>query len=226
MDLKTMLKGMLETRDCLGLQEHKVLTLNTVYHYPIEEPKTKEMERLKDFAESCFREGWIHAVSIIQDSINEEEFFERIWAMPNKQTFTIKPIKELLLKEFKHANILDPFPFEYKEDATDFLNKIEDESHEYAVFDPPYSPRQLKECYGGKGEYDTKSSTWSKWKDLLASKIKEGGKVISFGWNSGGLGMKRGFKIKKILLVPHGGNHNDTICVVEEKCVIHKEKET
>jgi len=72
MNLKTMLKGMLETRDCLGLQEHKVLTLNTIYNYPIEEPKTTEMKRIKDFGMGCFREGWIHAVSIIINSLEEE----------------------------------------------------------------------------------------------------------------------------------------------------------
>lgn len=143
---------------------------------------------------------------------------ERKWAMPNKRTFQIKPIKELLQQQFKQGiKILDPFPFNYKKDATDFLNEIEDKSYEYAVFDPPYSVRQLKECYDGKGEYDTKNSTWSKWKDLLAKKIKVEGKVISFGWNSGGLGKQRGFKIYKILLVAHGGLHNDTICVVEKK---------
>ena len=143
---------------------------------------------------------------------------ERKWAMPNKETFKIKPIKDLLSQQFRQGiEVLDPFPFEYKKDATEFLNEIEDNSFEYAVFDPPYSPRQLKECYKGKGEYDTKSSTWSNWKNLLAKKIKIGGKVISFGWNSGGLGINRGFKIHKILLVAHGGNHNDTICVVETK---------
>lgn len=142
----------------------------------------------------------------------------RIWAMPNKKTFTIKPIKELLERVIpKGSKVLDPFPFEYKEDATEMLNKVQDNSFGFAVFDPPYSPRQLKECYKGKGEYDTKASTWSNWKDLISRKIKEGGKVISFGWNTGGLGIKRGFKILEILLVPHGGMHNDTICVVEEK---------
>ncbi len=142
---------------------------------------------------------------------------KREWAMPNKKTFSIPPIKRLLQKQFKHDRILDPFPFEYKEDATEMLNKIQDNSYDYAVFDPPYSPRQLKECYKGKGEYDTKSSTWSNWKDLIARKIKVGGKVISFGWNSGGIGKKRGFKIVSILLVAHGGSHNDTICTIEIK---------
>ena len=72
MEIKKMLEGMLATRDCLGLQEHKVLTLNTVFRYPIEEPKTNEMKRLKEFGMSCFREGWIHAVSIIKDALPQD----------------------------------------------------------------------------------------------------------------------------------------------------------
>ena len=143
---------------------------------------------------------------------------ERKWAMPNKRTFEIKPIKELLDQQFRQGvEILDPFPFKYKEDATEMLKGLEDESFEYAVFDPPYSPRQLKECYKGKGEYDTKNSTWKRWKDLLAKKIKVGGKVISFGWNSNGMGKCRGFKLERILLVAHGGNHYDTVVTVERK---------
>ena len=142
----------------------------------------------------------------------------RIWAMPNKKTFIIKPIKELLERVItKGFKILDPFPFEYKKDATDYLNEIEDRSFEFAVFDPPYSPRQLKECYKGKGEYDTKASTWSNWKDLISNKIKKNGIIISFGWSSQGMGINRGFEIIEILLVAHGGMHNDTICVVEKK---------
>lgn len=73
MDLKTMLKGMMQSGDCLGLQEHKVLTVNTCYNFPIEEPKTHNMKALKDFAEGCFREGWIHAISIILDSLEKKE---------------------------------------------------------------------------------------------------------------------------------------------------------
>lgn len=137
--------------------------------------------------------------------------------MPNKRTFQIIPIKKLLLEELKGKKALDPFPFKYKKDATVLLNETPDNSYGYAVFDPPYSPRQLKECYNGKGEYDTKNSTWSKWKDLIAKKIVPGGKVICFGWNTNGLGINRGFKITRILLVAHGGNHNDTIVTVEKK---------
>lgn len=143
---------------------------------------------------------------------------ERIWAMPNKKTFQIKPIRDLLATEIRTGiKVLDPFPFDYKKDATELLMGIPDNSYMCAVFDPPYSPRQLKECYKGKGEFDTKASTWSNWKDLISRKVKVGGKIISFGWSSQGMGKNRGFKITKILLVPHGGMHNDTICVVETK---------
>lgn len=142
----------------------------------------------------------------------------REWSMPNKKTFNIKPIGKLIKKYIK-GKALDPFPLEYTKDAVDYLNEYNDNSQEYGLFDPPYSPRQLKECYNNKGRYDTKSSTWSNWKNLLAKKIKKNGIVISFGWNTGGLGKSRGFEIIEILLVAHGGMHNDTICVVEQKCI-------
>ena len=54
-------------------------------------------------------------------------------------------------------------------------------------------------------------------KNEIARVVKSGGKVISFGWNSGGIGKKNGFDIERILLVPHGGPHNDTIVTVDIK---------
>ena len=47
--------------------------------------------------------------------------------------------------------------------------------------------------------------------------LKKDSKVISFGWNSNGIGKENGFMQIEILIVAHGGNHNDTICVVENK---------
>jgi hypothetical protein len=143
---------------------------------------------------------------------------DRIWAMPNARTFTIKPIRDLLAEEIHDDyKISDPFPYPYSKDATEYMNELEDESIDCMLFDPPYSPRQLKEMYQGKGKYDTKSSTWSNWKDLASKKVRCGGKCISFGWSSGGLGKNRGFEIYRILLVPHGGTRNDTIVTCERK---------
>jgi hypothetical protein len=40
--------------------------------------------------------------------------------------------------------------------------------------------------------------------------------VLSFGWNSAGMGDF--FEPVELLLVAHGGAHNDTICVAE-RCI-------
>jgi hypothetical protein len=63
----------------------------------------------------------------------------------------------------------------------------------------------------------TQSSFWGDLKKEIERVTKSGSIVISFGWNSNGIGKTKGFKIVEILLVAHGGNHNDTICTVEVK---------
>lgn len=63
----------------------------------------------------------------------------------------------------------------------------------------------------------TQSSYWSDQKNEISRILKPNGIVISFGWNSCGIGKNRGFEIIEILLVCHGGHHNDTIVVVERK---------
>jgi len=163
---------------------------------------------------------------------------ERKWAMPNRETFSIKPIKKLIQEELIDGIIIDPFAgkskvatitndidpqykTDFNLDALDFLKKQERNSVDVLLFDPPYSVRQVSEVYRKLGRTvnmeTTQSTFWSKLKDEVARIVRPGGKVISFGWNSMGIGKTRGFKIKRILLVPHGGPHNDTLCVVETK---------
>lgn len=168
---------------------------------------------------------------------------ERKWAMPNKWTFTIKPIKQLLDEEmgeplFINGLWADPFAGKHSYaqltndlnskanskfhiEAIDFLKQQKSESLDGVLFDPPYSPRQVKELYEGIGlnctSDKTKQSFYSDAKNEIARIIKFGGKVICFGWNSMGLGKNRGFEMTRILLVPHGGSKNDTIVTVEYK---------
>ena len=164
---------------------------------------------------------------------------ERCWGMPNKNTFEIIPIKKLLIKEVdkslfwidpfanknKWANVTNDLNTEYDTtyhlDALDFLKLFETESVDGVLYDPPYSPRQIKECYDSVGTplsmATTQASFWSNQKKEISRIVKIGGKVISFCWNSGGIGQKYGFEIERILLVPHGGWHNDTIVTVERK---------
>jgi len=63
----------------------------------------------------------------------------------------------------------------------------------------------------------TQASFWGNLKKEISRIIKPNGIVISFGWNTNGIGKTKGFEILEILMVAHGGQHNDTICVVEKK---------
>ena len=63
-------------------------------------------------------------------------------------------------------------------------------------------------------------------KKQISRIVKYNGVVITCGWNSGGIGKKYGFEIEEILLVPHGGWHNDTIVVVERKTKNDKQNQT
>lgn len=120
------------------------------------------------------------------------------------------------------TNDLDEqYDTDYHMDAYEFLKKFDDCSVDTVLYDPPYSPRQVSECYKKLGKTvdmkTTQSSYWSKQKEEIGRIVKPGGYVISCGWNSGGIGKKYGFEIQEILLVAHGGNHNDTIIVVDKK---------
>lgn len=172
------------------------------------------------------------------ERINTNISIERVWAMPNKNTFDIKPIHELIEEELTVGCWIDPFAnrnklasitndlslefdTDYHLDALDFMKLFENGSVDGVLYDPPYSPRQVSECYNNVGfnvTWDTtKASFWGNHKREISRIVKIGGKVITFGWNSGGIGYKYGFEIERVLLVPHGGWHNDTICTVEIK---------
>lgn len=169
---------------------------------------------------------------------------KRVWAMPSAWTFNIKPIKQLLYKHVGSGMLIDglwcdPFagknspaqetndinskrPSKYHMDALEFLKMWPDDHFDGVLFDPPYSITQAKEHYEGHGIDQltikpTSMDYWSGCKDEIKRIVKPDGKAICFGWNSMGLGKKRGFVMVEVLLVPHGGSKNDTIVTVEEK---------
>jgi len=158
--------------------------------------------------------------------------------MPNKWTFQIKPIRKLLEEEMDDGYWVDPFAgtsklatvtndlnpdmdTDYHMDAHKFLKTFEDNSVDGVLYDPPYSVRQIKECYNSVGysptQLDTSNNFYKRIKLEIARIVRPRGKVISCGWNSAGIGKTLGFEIKRILLVPHGGHHNDTIVTVDVK---------
>lgn len=164
----------------------------------------------------------------------------RAWAMPSSRTFTIKPIRSLILKYklLKGGLWIDPFAngsriaditndlnpefdTNYHMEAQEFLHIFKDASVDGCLYDPPYSPYQVSECYKGFGKnaswLDTSSNFHTRCKQELKRIIKPGGFVICCGWNSNGIGRKWNFFLEEVLLVAHGGNRNDTIVTVEKR---------
>ena len=163
----------------------------------------------------------------------------REWASPNKWTFTIKPIKELLERYVGDGeDWIDPYAGKYSMaeltndinpemptvhhlDALAFVERYEAERFDGVLFDPPYSYRQVSEHYKRAGikpnRKDTSYNFYRRVMLPLDKMLKKGGHVISFGWNSSGFGKTLGYEIVEILLVAHGLHHNDTIVTVERK---------
>lgn len=170
----------------------------------------------------------------------------RVWAMPDKFTFAIKPIKQLVHKYVGDGvGWIDPFagenspaeitndlnparPTKFHMHAKDFVLQLNGQKFKGCLFDPPYSLRQVKECYDEIGmnmSFEDSTKFPHNVKELIAPKIEHGGVVITCGWNSQGFGKNLGFQIIEILLVAHGRSHNDTIITVEKKFTNHLEFE-
>lgn len=166
--------------------------------------------------------------------------FKKEWAMPNGNTFTIKPIKEFVEREVANGGVIvDPFAnnckyvtitndlnpeFEtdYHMDALEFLKTLSNESADLVLYDPPYSITQASELYRSYGKTKLEVNVanmkyWSLIKDNIVRILKPGGKVISCGWNTNGLGKGRGFEMTDVLIVNHGGSKNDTLVTLEYK---------
>ena len=162
--------------------------------------------------------------------------FSRVWAMPNANTFSVKPIGEFVSR-YLHGISVDPFArnsalatytndlnpetaAKHHMDAVEFLEMLATTGikADVIIFDPPYSPRQISECYAAAGKkagmVDTQNARlYAKCKESIRPLCKIGTMVISFGWNSSGMGP--GWETEEIMLVAHGGAHNDTICMAQ-----------
>jgi hypothetical protein len=161
--------------------------------------------------------------------------------MPSRNTFSIAPIGVFVQRylESSPGRSVDPFARNcdwctftndidpktsagFHQDAEVFCRQLSPLAITLALFDPPYSPRQISECYRGIGHTVTNSDTqnaalYKRVRDALDALIVPRGVVLSFGWSSNGMGVGRGYDLEEILLVTHGGAHNDTICIAERK---------
>lgn len=168
--------------------------------------------------------------------------FNRIWAMPNGKTFTIKPIKELVVRYCELVRggvILDPFAnvskygtitndlnpefdTDFHMDALEFLKSQPSNSADLILYDPPYSISQAAQLYRDFGKDKLEISVanmayWARCKDEVQRTLKKNGIVIICGWSTNGCGKNRGFELIELLICPHGGSKNDTLVTVERK---------
>jgi len=193
-------------------------------------PEMMEHDKVRDLIMDC------------RDEIQKEMKFSRFWAMPNRDTFSIPQIASMVGRYVESSKVsVDPFArnsklatyrndlnpltsAEYHFKAEDFLGLLKERGVkcDLALFDPPYSPRQISECYQSIGlpvktEDTQNAALYSRVRDALMYVLTPDATVLSFGWNSNGMGIKRGFKIVEIQLIAHGSAHNDTICIAEKR---------
>lgn len=171
--------------------------------------------------------------------------FSRAWAMPNGDTFSVPPIGDFV-KRYLAASSVSVDPFARNKDWATYTNDLNPKTSaqrhmdaeafllelategkagtiDLAILDPPYSPRQISELYKEIGltcgMKDTQSAVlYQRVRNALAPLLTRDAIVLSFGWSTNGMGKKHGFEIEEIMLVAHGGAHNDTICMAERKC--------
>lgn len=166
--------------------------------------------------------------------------FDRTFSMPSADTLSIAPIGRWVRERLVGVSV-DPFARNCQwATYTNDLNPDTAAQHhmdaeafclmlagrgvrcDTAIFDPPYSPRQISEVYQACGlsvgmKETQNAALYRRVRDALDAIVVAGGRVLSFGWNSNGMGLKRGYVAEEILLVRHGGGHNDTICLSERK---------
>ena len=139
--------------------------------------------------------------------------------MPNHSTFSILPIKQFIEKHTIPGKHLDPFPHPFQQDALKLMKTIPANSISLGFYDPIYSRRQQDEIYKikDKGEgknYQSHPKYFSQIEKEWFRIIKPKGRVLKFMRNSKSMS---GFEVIDGILVPHGGQHNDTICTAFEK---------
>lgn len=171
--------------------------------------------------------------------ISPPVILSRVWAMPSKHTFQVRPLLAVINRyKMPGDKWADPFsgffsPAEVTNDlnpdtpalfhleAVDFLRQVT-EQVDGVIFDPPYSLTQVSKSYKDIGlKFQGKENPtggFPKAKDEIARIVKPGGFCVSYGWNTIGMGLKRGFIPVEYLICSHGGNRNDTLVTVEQRC--------
>jgi len=111
--------------------------------------------------------------------------------------------------------VVDPdAPAHFHMDALDFVVMAMGEGWMFdtVILDPPYNVRKAREKY--EGRY---IGRFTEVKEVLPSVIAPGGRMITLGYDTVGMSKSRGFEKIAVCVVCHGGDHNDTLGLVEKK---------
>lgn len=158
---------------------------------------------------------------------------EYIVSNQNKYTYKIKAIKDFVEDNIQGEVVLNIFAGEskygttndldpnqdtdYSMEAIEFLKMYDECSVDTILFDPPFNLDLHKKLYSNGLTY----KTYGKWiwdiKKEIARVLKVGGKVISSGYETNGIGSLKGFEKEKLLVVAHGGLLRDTFTYSEVK---------
>lgn len=133
--------------------------------------------------------------------------------MPNGDTFSVPVMGDFVRSRLARASVsIDPFArnkrwatytndlnpateAQHHMEARDFLRMLikDGVQADLVIFDPPYSPRQISECYAAvgltAGMQDTQNARlYSECRKLINELAAPGCVALSFGWNSSGMG--------------------------------------
>lgn len=112
-------------------------------------------------------------------------------------------------------NDMDPsMPAEYHLPADEFCKMAIDKGWRFdtIILDPPYNLRKSREKYNGRY-----FGSFTIIKRMIPDLLNPNGKVITLGYDTTGIGKKRGFEKVAACIINHKGDHNDTLCLVERK---------
>jgi len=145
--------------------------------------------------------------------------------MPKLLKWTIQNCKGKTLNLFAGKTLLNgvnetrvdlnkEMPADYHMDAFEFVMLAEKKGWRYdtIIFDPPYNLRKSREKYMG-----IYTSELRKIKTELPNIVNNNGIIISYGYDTTGMGRNRGFELIHVCIVNHSGDHNDTLCTIEKK---------
>jgi hypothetical protein len=170
--------------------------------------------------------------------MSDYPFMRRVFGPLKHDTFAIPAVSDLLDRYVPKDGKRWADPFARNTQRAEFTNDWDPDtsakSHldaqvfvrrlprlDGALFDPPYSYRQITEHYRAVGRcataLDTSSNFYVRVRVPLCRKVRVGGLFVHFGWNTTGPGDKERWEFVEGLDIAHGSHHNDTLVGVWRK---------